>query len=86
MAETIDEPFSNAPFSDEPFSWECRNDHFDARWTCPGCYTDLNETGPADVACPCCNRRLRLSVEYFPRCVARVVEGCGDDEEDDDAA
>jgi hypothetical protein len=66
----------------------CSNDHFSDRFTCPGCYSDLEPpTKPADdgsetpVFMRCeCGTPLRLTVEMFPSSIATVCDADEDEE------
>lgn len=61
----------------------CRNPGFEDKFTCPGCYADIERTlGKDDVAfvrCEC-GAPLRLEIEYEPGAVAIV---CDEDEEEE---
>jgi predicted amidophosphoribosyltransferase len=62
-----------------PFSDRCSNQGFDDRWTCPGCYSDLEGAVRGEMTCPHCEARLDLSVDYEPVSVARLIAGGEDD-------
>lgn len=66
---------------DKPFEARCSNSGFDDRWTCPGCYEDLDEKRTGHVTCPKCKRLLLLSLEYEPVCVAEIISEDEGDEE-----
>lgn len=62
--------------SDEPFQNECKNNGYGARFTCPGCYHDLDydewcgETGE----CPNCGLTVRCYVDSEPVSVCELHE------------
>lgn len=67
--------------SREPFANRCSNaGHYD-RWTCPGCYHDLDVKEPGQIKCPECERTLTLSLDYEPVCTAKIVDDDEGDEE-----
>lgn len=62
-----------------PFQDECRNNGWDARFTCPGCYADLDYSawqGRTD-ACPSCGRTITCTVESEPVSVCRLADPAG---------
>ena len=60
----------------EPHQEECQNDGWGARFTCPGCFADLNYDdwrGKTDD-CPECGHTITCTVENKPVSVCRLAD------------
>ena len=58
----------------EPFAQECSNPGFDDRWTCPGCYDDLEIKEPGNIICKKCGSSVDCKLEYQPVCKSELAE------------
>lgn len=65
--------------TDEPFADQCTNNGWDARFTCPGCYADLDHAAWCNRtdACPSCGRTVTCAVESEPVSVCRLADPAG---------
>lgn len=65
----------------EAFDDSCSNNGPGARFTCPGCYTDLEYSKWVDRTgeCPACGREIHCHVESEPVSVCELVEEDGND-------
>ncbi|MCT4654382.1 MAG: hypothetical protein N4A65_01095 [Cohaesibacter sp.] len=60
----------------DPFSDSCSNQGWGMRFTCPGCYADLDygEWNGQEGECPECHRQIRCYVEEEPFSRCDLVE------------
>lgn len=62
-----------------PLSTSCSNAGFYDRWTCPGCYDDLPNTGEGTFICERCGNTVECTLERQPICQSRIADIDEDD-------
>ena len=59
---------------DQPLAQQCANIGQYDRWTCPGCYTDLDAKRPGRYTCSACGRQVDCSLDSEPVCCSALAQ------------
>lgn len=61
--------------AEDPIATECSNAGYDDRWTCPGCYEDIDGASSGSTyVCRKCGNSVACTLEYQPVCHSRITD------------